>query len=249
MAELGLAYDTTVVLQEKHCFTCGAQMPEETRIVAFPAVLYTDGNCAAPLELHAGERKCPNGHLVQYDGREDGLFSFRKQDDAGRVLLFTRSFCDSLVSFVYNSRSSYSAATSFLASLRSGFGIRRQLIVLLGRCFVAILEPTPELFVCPKCGSNPDYIVIDGQALGFQLRDKIDVYRVALHLPNMNLIVDNYSVIREPSIRAAIRKVVKTGERLNKTDAEALGKLHAAAMSCGWHGVGDRPPFCFGGAG
>lgn len=51
MAELGLAYDTTVVLQEKHCFTCGAQMPEETRIVAFPAVLYTDGNCAAPFEV------------------------------------------------------------------------------------------------------------------------------------------------------------------------------------------------------
>lgn len=48
----------------------------------------------------------------------------------GRELLFARSFCDSLLSLVYSSRSSYSAATSFLASLWSGFGLRRQLIFL-----------------------------------------------------------------------------------------------------------------------
>lgn len=168
---------------------------------------------------------------MQYDGGDDGLFSLRKSDDMGRLQLFTRSFCDSLVSFVYNSRSSYSAATSFLASLRSSFGLRRQIIVLLGRCFVAVLQPTPELFVCPKCGVNPDYIVIDGQALGFQLRDGINVVRPALHLPSMNLKIDNYAVIREPSIRAAIRKVTKTGDRLNKTDAEALSKLHAALLA------------------
>lgn len=89
---------------------------------------------------------------MQYDGVEDVLFSLRKPDDLCRVLLFTRSFCASLLSFVYNSRSSYSAATFFWASLRSCFGLRRQLIVLLGRCFVAVLQPTPELFVCPNCG-------------------------------------------------------------------------------------------------
>lgn len=168
---------------------------------------------------------------MQYDGGDDGLFSLRKLDDSGRVMLFTRSFCDTLMSFVYNSRSSYSAATCFLASLRSSFGLRRQLIVLLGRCFVSLLQPTPELFVCPKCGLNPDYIVIDGQALGFQLRDGIRVSRPALHLPSMNLNVDDYAVIREPSMRAAIRKVIKTGNTLSKTDAEALGKLHAAMSS------------------
>lgn len=190
---------------------------------AFSAVLRT--------QIMIEEWKCPEGHVVQYDGVEDGLFSLRKSDDTGRVLMFTRSFCDSLVSFVYNSRSSYSAATSFLASLRSGFGLRRQLIVLLGRCFVAVLQPTPELFVCPKCGVNPDYIVIDRQALGFRLRDGIKVSRPFLHLPSMNLKIDDYAVIREPSIRTAIRAVIKTGDRLNKTDVEALSKLREAAAS------------------
>lgn len=180
------------------------------------------------LHIKIGEWTCPDGHVVQYDGGEDGFFSLRKSDDMGRVLLFARSFCYSLLSFVYNSRSSYSAATYFLASSRSSFGLRRQLIVRLGSCNLAILEPTPELFVCPKCGVNPDYIVIDGQALGFQLRDGINVARPALQLPSMNLKVDSYAITREPSIRAAIRKVVKTGDRLNKTDAEALAKQHAA---------------------
>lgn len=86
-------------------------------------------------------------HVVRYDSGEDCLSSLRKSDDAGHVLLFTWSFCDGLLSFVYNSRSSYSAATSFLASLRSNFRLRRQLIVLLVRCFVATLQPTPEHFV------------------------------------------------------------------------------------------------------
>lgn len=188
---------------------------------------------AAPFraQMKIGHWTCPNGHLVKYDGGEDGLFSLRKSGDSGRVLLFTRSFCDSLVSYVYNSRSSYSAATSFLASLRSGFGLRRQLIVLLGRCIVALLQPSPELFVCPQCGVNPDYIVIDGQALGFRLRDKIEVGRPSLHLPSMDLKIENYSVIREPSIRAAIRAVVKTGDRLTKTDADAVGKLQPVLVS------------------
>lgn len=183
------------------------------------------------MQLNIGEWTCPNGHVVQYDGGEDGPFSLRRSNDSERVLLFTRSFCDSLMPFVHNSRSSYSAATSFLASLRSGFGLRRQLIVLLGRCFVAVFQPTPELFLCPKCGVNPDYIVIDGQALSFRLREDTHLSRPALHLPSMNLKVDDYAVIREPSIRAAIRAVIKTGDKLYKTDAEALSKLHAALMS------------------
>jgi len=287
MAELGLAYDPSVVLHEKSCSVCGAKRPDSTKLDECSGLLYCYGNGVEPLPVRVGLSSvlpsvvrclvsygyslllsgheltqagptdltpsnpcsarwtplpfcaqvtigswvCPKQHVVEYDGDEDGLFSLRKPDDMGRVLVFTRSFCDALLSFIYNSRSSYSAATNFLASLRSGFGLRRQLVILLGRCFVATLQPIPELFVCPICGSNPDYIVIDGQALGFRLRDGIRVTRPALHLPSMNLNIDDYAVIREPSVRAAIRKVVRTGDRLNKTDAEALGKLHAVLTS------------------
>jgi len=174
---------------------------------------------------------CVNGHVVEYDGADDALFSLRKNSDSGGVMVFTRSFCDRLFSFVYNSRSSYAAATSFLASLKSSFGLRRQQISSLGRCFVATLQPAPNLFSCPLCGDDPAYIVIDGQALGFRLKEGLQISRPALHLPNMNLSIDNYAIIRAPSIRAGIRKVVRTGDTLNKTDAAALRKLHDALSS------------------
>jgi len=205
---------------------------------ASPIDLTPSNPCSArwtPLPFRAqvtiGSWIFPKLHVVEYDGGEDGLFSLRKRDDMGRVLVFSRSFCDALLSFIDNSMSSYSAATNFLASLRSGLGLRRQLVILLGRCFVDTLQPIPQIFVCPICSSNPDYSVIDGQALGFLRRDGIRVARPALHLPSMNLNFDDYAVIRQPSIRAAIRKVVRTGDRLNKTDAEVLGKLHAVLTS------------------
>ena len=183
------------------------------------------------IQVTVGSWTCPHKHVVEYDGGNDGLFSLRKADESGNLLVFSRAFCDKLVSFVYHSRSSYAAATSFLASLRSCYGLRRQLIATLGRCYVATLKPTEDVFVCPTCGDNPDYIVIDGQALGFRVKDGFNISRPALHLPSMNLNIDNYAVIRRPSIRAAIRKVLRTGDPLTKTDAEALRDLHAARSS------------------
>jgi len=169
--------------------------------------------------------------VTTFDGGNDGLFSANKADSSGRVMLFSRSFCDVLVSFIYNSRSSYAAATAFLASLRSDFGLTRQTIVFLGRCFVACLQPAAEVFVCPKCGEDPAYIVIDGQSLGFRMREGINLVRPALHLPNLNLDVNKYAVLQQPSIRAAIRKVLRSGAVLNKTDIAALGRLADARVS------------------
>jgi len=168
---------------------------------------------------------------VQYDGSNDGLFSLRKQDETGAIMIFQRSFCDMLLSFVYNSRSSYAAATNFLASLRPGYNICRQNIVLLGRAFVATLEPAPDLFVCPKCGDNPRYVVIDGQAVGFKMRSGLEITRPALHLPNLGLNTNKYALLREPTLRAAVRKTIRTGDPLNKTDEKAIKKFSAARLS------------------
>jgi len=202
-------------------------MHELTRIAAVLPVchFFAFTHCT---QVTIGQWTCSCGHVLEYDGGEDGLFSLRQADEAGRIMVFSRSFCDALVSFVFYSRSSYAAATCFLSSLRSSMGLRRQQITLLGRCYVATLQPTPELFVCPECGDNPDYIVIDGQALGFRVQDGLNVSRPALHLPGMNLNVNAYAIIQKASIRAGIRKVVRTGDRLTKCDASALAKLHEA---------------------
>jgi len=168
---------------------------------------------------------------VDYDGSDDGLFSLRKQDDTGATIVFQRSFCDMLLSFVYNSRSSYAAATNFLASLRPSFSLCRQYAVLLGRAFVATLEPATDLFVCPKCGDNPEYIVIDGQAVDFKRRSGMEITRPALHVPNMGLNTNKYALLREPTLRAAVRKTVRTGDQLNKTDVKALKRFSAVRLS------------------
>lgn len=51
MAELGLANDPSVALQEKRCFKCGAERHDGAKHVELPALLYTDGSSAAPLEV------------------------------------------------------------------------------------------------------------------------------------------------------------------------------------------------------
>ena len=148
-----------------------------------------------------------------------------KKDDTGRVLVFTRSFCDSLVSFVYHSRSSYAAATSFLSSIGGSLGLSRQSIVDLGRLFKACLVPSPDLFSCAICGDDPAYIVIDGQALGFRKRLGMSVARPSIHLARMNMNTNQFTVSRQPSMRAAIRKAVRDGESFNKTHQDAIHRL------------------------
>jgi len=49
-----------------------------------------------------------------------------------------------------------------------------------------------------------------------------------MHLRSMSLSIENYAVIRAPGIRAAIRKVLRTGDTLTKMDANALLKLTQA---------------------
>jgi len=174
---------------------------------------------------------CPNAHVFKYDDGNEGFFFTRKAGDSGSVLVLTQSFCDGLVSFIYKSRLSYAAAARILASLRSASGLRREVFVTVGRCFSACLQPTPELFSCPKCGVNPDYIAMDGQALGFRMRKGTKVARPALHLPSMNRNVNKYAVPEEQSVRAAIRKLIGKGAPISKQDVAALTGLHETIVA------------------
>lgn len=183
------------------------------------------------LQLKVGTWTCPADHLVRYDGSAEGLFSLQQCEETGSVLLFTRGLCDSVVSFVFHSHSSYAAATAFLGSLRSDMGIDRQTVVDLGRLYTACLQPSPDLFVCPRCGDNPDYIVIDGQALGFKRRSGMRVMRPAQHLPGMNISTSALALLAEARLRSAIRKTVRSGEDFTKDELGSLRRLHVAASA------------------
>jgi len=54
MAELGLAYDPSVVLHEGSCSKCGAKKPAGIELEKMPALLYCDGNAVEPLNVRSG---------------------------------------------------------------------------------------------------------------------------------------------------------------------------------------------------
>lgn len=144
------------------------------------------------------------------------------------MLLFTRGVCDELVAFVFHGRSTYAAATSFFSSSKKSFSLCRQYINILGRMFVATLRHAPEAFRCPTCGDHPEYVVIDGQALGFRRRPGMDVVRPHLPLPVLPIDVELVSILPTATLRRAIRKILCCADPLNKTELAALRSWRGA---------------------
>lgn len=188
------------------------------------------------VQATAASWKCPDGHIVDYDGGRDGLFSLRQKDKSGRLLLFTRGVCDELVSFVFHSRSTYVAATSYFSATKRSFSLCRQYITILGRMFVATLRIAPEAFKCPLCGDHPEYVVIDGQSLGFRRRTDMHIVRPALLLPVLPLNVELLCILPTATLRRAVRKVLRCADPLNKVELAALRSWRAAQRGTGRHG-------------
>lgn len=98
MAELGLAYDPSVVVCEKRCFKCGAQRPIGATSVEAPAVLYTDENAAAPLDVCLFYfSSCT---LQSCDRFVRAFFVICSWTDAGRLLLLCCVVCAPACSFL-----------------------------------------------------------------------------------------------------------------------------------------------------
>jgi len=192
-----------------------------------PSLLSVFGRLCS-LQITVGTWTCKAGHKVEYDGLDDGLFSLNKRDSAGREVIFTRGVCDELASFVFNARSSYTAATSHMSSTKRSSAFCRQDINKLGRMFVALLQAPSAAFRCPRCGDNPKYIFIDGQAIGFRRRAGLRVERPALYLPSFNIDVEHLSIVLTARLRRAIRKVLRGSDPLNKTELSLLRPWNAA---------------------
>lgn len=173
-------------------------------------------------QVSIGSWHCPNGHRVEFDGGADALFSMRQKDSDGRVLLFTRAVCDELVAFVFYSRSTYAAATAHFSATKRSFALCRQYINVVGRLFVATLQACPEAFRCPICQDNPEYIIIDGQALGFRRRAGMNIVRPSLLLPVLDIPVKLLCILPTATLRKAVRKILRCAEKLTKSELLAL---------------------------
>jgi len=53
--------------------------------------------------------------MVEFDGRAESLFSFRRRNIKKQWMLFTRALLDKLFSFIISARTTYTAATRHLS--------------------------------------------------------------------------------------------------------------------------------------
>lgn len=154
----------------------------------------------------------------------------RQKDNFDRQLVFTRGVCDELLSFVFNGRSTYVAATSHFSATKKSFSMCRQYINILGRMFVAMLQPCPEAFKCPLCGDNPEFIILDGQSIGFRARPGMNIVRPSLLVPVLPIGVELLCVIPTATRRRAVRKILRCADRLSKTELASLRSWRSAQL-------------------
>lgn len=154
-----------------------------------------------------------------------------RRDDAGRLVIFTRGVCDELLSFIFFSRSTYTAATAHFTRTKKSFAHCRQNVILLGSVFVAMLDTPPESYRCPVCGDNPAYVIIDGQSLGFKRRPGMNVVRPALLVPPlMSIDVKLLCILPTATLRRAVRKILRCSDDLNQLETAALRKWLSATV-------------------
>jgi len=159
---------------------------------------------------------------VEYDGGDDGLFTYRRRNRKKLWIVFTRGLVDKLLSFVVFARSTYTAATRHLAADVQSFRLRRQDVVKLGTAAARSFTIPPETARCPICGPNPKFIVIDVQALGSTDLDDTHPVRSGEDCPVLPIYASNLCVVTHALSRDAIDKVLGGAKELTENQVHLL---------------------------
>lgn len=190
-------------------------------------VLLVDWARAANLKISVARWKCDKPDClrsVEYDGSADSLFCLRRRNKHRRWMIFTRALLDKLFAFIITARTTYTAATRYLSNDIRCFQLRRQDVVKLGTAMLRIFRIPPETGRCPICGPNPQFIVIDGQALGCTDPDDAQPTRLDEECPVLDVPATKLCIIENAGLRAAINKVLRGSTALTDTQAELLRK-------------------------
>lgn len=170
---------------------------------------------------------------VEYDGGDDALFNLRRRNKGRRWLLFTRGLSDKLFSFVINGRTTYTAATRHLSADVRCFDLRRQDVVKLGKAMLRVFLIPPLTSRCPIYGPDPEFIVIDGQALGCTDADDAHPSRVQVDCPVLEIPASDLCIVSQPPLRAAITKVLRSSASLTDAQSKLLRKWSADMVGSG----------------
>lgn len=139
---------------------------------------------------------------------------------------FTRALLDKLFSFIIAARTTYTAATRHLSGDVQCFRLRRQDVAKLGTAMLRIFTIPPETGRCPRCGPNPEFIIIDGQALGCSDVDDVDPKRLDMDCPVLDIPTSKLCLVEHAPLRAAITKVVRTSAALTEPQQHLLRSWH-----------------------
>lgn len=171
--------------------------------------------------------------MVEYDGSADGLFNMRRRNYHRRWLLFSRGLLDQLFSFIITSRSTYTAATRHLSANVRCFNLRRQDVVKLGTSMLRIFLIPPETARCPLCGPNPEFIVIDGQALGCTDPEDVQPERLDVECPVLDIPATKLCIVEDPGLRASISKILRSSTGLTETQAQLMRRWYQEMVAHG----------------
>eukprot|EP00170_Pyropia_yezoensis_P005272 contig_21450_g5286 len=158
------------------------------------------------------------GKSVEDDGARDALFNLRRRNRQRHWVIFTHALLDVLLSFIINARTTYTAATRHLSANVHCFSFRRQDVVKFGTAMLRVFIIPAETGRCPLCGPRPDFIVIDGQALGCTDPDGLHPTRDEEECPVLDIQGAKLCILENAGLRAAIVKVLRSATAL--TDAQ-----------------------------
>jgi len=173
------------------------------------------------------------GRTVEFDGGAHALFNLRRRNRHRQWLLFTRGLVDKLVSFIITARTTYTAATRYLCADVAAFGLRRQDVVKLGTAALRIFLVPPETGRCPLCGPSPKFVVIDAQALGCTDPEDACPQRLDMDCPVLDVPTSKLCILPQPSLRAAVHKVLRSAAPLTQPQVDQLRSWHASMMTVG----------------
>jgi len=177
------------------------------------------------------------GRTVEFDGSGEALFNMRRRNRRRQWLIFTRGVIDKLVSFIITARTTYTAATRHLCADVTAFGLRRQDVVKLGTAALRVFLIPAETGRCPICGPSPKFVVIDAQALGCTDPEDACPQRLDMDCPVLDVPTAKLCILTQPSLRAAVYKVLRSAAPLTQPQAQQLRTWHASMLTVGRRSV------------
>jgi len=220
---------------EESCLDCGEKR-DGKNVSAWAAVLHT---MRGRLQINVGNWTCSKGHIVDYDGAEDGLFAMSPET------LYVRVFLDAVLGICVIGRSTMAAASEYLTSLLRNSGAyqegeqgqARQLLSDACGEFSETLVIPDVAFHCGKCSEEEaddgrfDCVLMDGQVLAVLQEHIMPMVRPGMDAPRADLAITYACAVRNATVRAVIRHRIRSGaDDAVALTADEARKFKAFAM-------------------